>query len=125
MACVRICRSPQKQRPRSADVALTMFHRQARRGIRPTTLGADKGYHRRDFVRRLRRCQIRPDLAQITGLEAPRLSQRCRTKDGGDLRKDPDHRKLAEESNPWRSAHSMPMSWSVRSSICCASAACE
>jgi len=74
------------------EMALVMLRRQARRGIRPTTLGADKGYHCRDFVRRLRRRQIRPHLAQITGRHTPgldgrttrhasdRLSQRCRKK---------------------------------------------
>lgn len=37
------------------DTALAMLHRQARRRIRPTTVGADKGYHCRDFVRPLLR----------------------------------------------------------------------
>ena len=46
------------------DIALRMLGRQARRGIRPRTLGADKGYHGREFVRRLRRRGIRPHLAQ-------------------------------------------------------------
>jgi hypothetical protein len=74
------------------DTALAMLRRQARRGIRPTTLGADKGYHCRDFVRRLRRRGIRPHLACVRGRHTPgldgrttrhasyRLSQRLRKK---------------------------------------------
>lgn len=31
------------------DMALAMLRRQARRGIRPTTVGTDKGYHCRDL----------------------------------------------------------------------------
>ena len=74
------------------DTALAMLRRQARRGIRPTTVGADKGYHCRDFVRRLRQRGIRPHLACIRGRRTPgldgrttrhesyRLSQRLRKK---------------------------------------------
>jgi transposase len=74
------------------DTALAMLRRQARRGIRPTTLGADKGYHCRDFVRHLRRRGIRPHLACVRGRRTPgldgrttrhtsyRLSQRLRKK---------------------------------------------
>jgi hypothetical protein len=58
------------------DTALRMLRRQARRGIRPCTLGADKGYHTKDFVRRLRRRRIRPHLAQITGRHTPGLDGR-------------------------------------------------
>lgn len=74
------------------DTTLAMLHRQARRRIRPTTVRADKGYHCRDFVRRLRRRRIRPPLAQVSRRHTPgldsrttrhrsyRLSQRCRKK---------------------------------------------
>lgn len=58
------------------DTALTMLHRQARRGLRPTTLGADKGYHCREFVRRLRRRGIRPHLACVRGRRTPGLDGR-------------------------------------------------
>ncbi|MBU6483116.1 MAG: transposase, partial [Nitrospirae bacterium] len=50
--------------------------RQARRGIRPTTVGADRGYHCRDFVRRLRQRGIRPHLACIRGRRIPGLDGR-------------------------------------------------
>lgn len=74
------------------ETALAMLRRQARRGIRPGPLGADKGYHGRDFVRKLRRRRIRPHLAQVMGRHTPgldgrparhasyRLSQRIRKK---------------------------------------------
>lgn len=46
------------------------------RGIRPRTLGADKGYHGTDFVRQLRRRHIRPHLAQVAGRRTPGLDGR-------------------------------------------------
>jgi transposase len=58
------------------DAALAMLRRQARRGLQPCTLGADKGYHGRDFVRRLRHRRIRPHLAQVTGRHTPGLDAR-------------------------------------------------
>jgi transposase len=71
----------------AADALLT---RQARKRVRPRTLGADKGYHTRAFIRRLRQRGIRPHVAPITGRRTPGLdgrttrhrsfavSQRCR-----------------------------------------------
>jgi IS5 family transposase len=58
------------------DAALAMLRRQARRGIRPRTLGADKGYHCREFVRQLRRRRIRPHLARVTGRQTRGLDGR-------------------------------------------------
>jgi transposase len=58
------------------EVALAMLRRQARRGIRPRTLAADKGYHCRDFVQQLRTRQIRPHSASITGRHTPGLDAR-------------------------------------------------
>jgi transposase len=58
------------------DAALAMLRRQAHRGIRPHTLGADKGYHCRTFVHRLRRRGIRPHLARIRGRRSPGLDGR-------------------------------------------------
>lgn len=58
------------------NTALAMLRRQARRRIRPTTLGADKGYHCLDFVRRLRRRGIRPHLACVRGRRTPGLDGR-------------------------------------------------
>ncbi len=58
------------------ETALAMLRRQARRGIRPCTLGADKGYHCRDFVRWLRRRRMRPHLARVAGRQTPGLDGR-------------------------------------------------
>lgn len=70
--------------------AATLLARQARKRVRPQTLGADKGYHTRAFVRHLRERGIRPHVAPITGRRTPGLdgrtlrhqsfavSQRCR-----------------------------------------------
>lgn len=64
------------------ETAVRMLRRQARRGIRPRTLGADKGYHARAFVRQLRRRGIRPHLARVTGRRTPGLDART-TQTGG------------------------------------------
>ncbi len=70
--------------------AATLLARQARKRVRPATLGADKGYHTRAFIRQLRARGIRPHVAPITGKRTPGLdgrtlrhrsfavSQRCR-----------------------------------------------
>ena len=58
------------------EMALAMLRRQARRGLRPRTRGADKGYHCTDFVRQLRRRHIRPHLAQVAGRRTPGLDGR-------------------------------------------------
>ncbi len=88
--------------------AAALLARQARKRVRPQTLGADKGYHTRAFIRHLRARGIRPHVAPITGKRTPGLdgrtlrhgsfavSQRCRkrveeifgwTKTTGGLRK--------------------------------------
>ena len=48
------------------EAALTMLKRQARRRIKPKTLGADKGYDTRDFVTALRSREITPHVAANT-----------------------------------------------------------
>jgi transposase len=48
------------------EAALTMLKRQARRRIKPKTLGADKGYDTRDFVAALRTRKITPHVAANT-----------------------------------------------------------
>src|SRR5579883_710319 len=58
------------------ETALAMLRRHARRGIRPRTLGADKGYHCRDFVRQLRRRHIQPHVACVRGRHTPGLDGR-------------------------------------------------
>lgn len=81
------------------DTALAMLRRQARRGIRPTTLGADKGYHTKDFVRRLRRRGIRPHLACIRGRRTPGLDGRTTRHEGDRLSQ--RLRKKVEEIFGW------------------------
>jgi len=44
------------------EAAKAMLDRQRRKRIRPSTLGADKGYHSKDFVAHLRRRKIAPHL---------------------------------------------------------------
>lgn len=58
------------------DAALAMLRRQARKRVRPRTLGADKGYHCRAFVRQLRRRRIRPHIAQVKDRHTPGLDGR-------------------------------------------------
>lgn len=81
------------------DTALRMLRRQARRGIRPTTVGADKGYHCRDFVRRLRQRGIRPHLACIRGRRTPGLDGRTTRHEG--YRLSQRLRKKVEEIFGW------------------------
>ena len=45
------------------EAAEAMLKRQARKGVRPKTLGADKGYDTRDFIATLRRRKITPHVA--------------------------------------------------------------
>ena len=58
------------------DAACGMLARQARIRVRPRTLGADKGYHTREFIRCLRRRRIRPHIAQVRGRRTPGLDGR-------------------------------------------------
>jgi transposase len=56
--------------------AVELLKRQCRRGRKPTSLGADKGYHSHAFVDFLRRKTIRPHIAQIDGRNTPGLDAR-------------------------------------------------
>ena len=56
--------------------AKALLQRQRGKGIRPTTLGADKGYHCKDFVAHLREHKIAPHIAQIEGRRTPGLDAR-------------------------------------------------
>lgn len=58
------------------EAAKQMLARQARKRVRPTTLGADKGYHSKDFVAHLRGKKIAPHIAQIEGRNTPGLDAR-------------------------------------------------
>jgi len=56
--------------------AKAMLARQARKRVRPSTLGGDKGYHIKDFVAHLRSKKISPHIAQIEGRNTPGLDAR-------------------------------------------------
>jgi transposase len=58
------------------DAAKAMLERQRRKRVRPSTLGADKGYHSKDFLAHLRRRKIAPHIAMIDGRKTPGLDAR-------------------------------------------------
>jgi IS5 family transposase len=64
------------------EAAKAMLERQRRKRVRPGTLGADKGYHSKDFVAHLRRRKIAPHIAMIDGRKTPGLDART-TRHGG------------------------------------------
>jgi transposase len=59
-----------------AVAAQTLLDRQRRKGVRPKSLGGDKGYHSRSFIQSLRDRGIRPHIAQIDGRRTPGLDER-------------------------------------------------
>ena len=107
--------------------AKAMLDRQRRKRVRPTTLGADKGYHSKDFVAHLRRRKIAPHIAMIDGRKTPGLdrahdsprrlrgeptqAQACRR----DLRLDESLRWLAPHDGAW----SAPRAAARLSRRCC------
>ena len=56
--------------------ALDLLKRQARKRVRPQTVGADRGYHTRDFVAQLRTRGIAPHIACIGRRATPGLDGR-------------------------------------------------
>ena len=58
------------------EAAKQMLARQAQKRVRPTTLGADKGYHTKGFVASLRARNIAPHIAQIKNRCTPGLDAR-------------------------------------------------
>lgn len=58
------------------EAAKEMLARQAKKRVKPTTLGADKGYHTKDFVAHLRKKKIAPHIAQIEDRKTPGLDAR-------------------------------------------------
>jgi transposase len=57
-------------------------HAQLHEGVAPKTLGADKGYHRKDFVRGCREREIAPHPACKEGVSVPGLDARTTTEAG-------------------------------------------
>lgn len=62
--------------------ARQLLTRARRRRIHPKTLGADKGYHVKDFVKHLRDHDIRPHIARIDGRKTPGLDGRTTCTEG-------------------------------------------
>jgi transposase len=65
---------------KETTAARDMLERQRRRRIKPRTLGADKGYHHRDFVEHLRNKGIAPHVAEIKNRRMPGLLDRRTTR---------------------------------------------
>ena len=62
--------------------ARQLLTRARRRRIHPKTLGADKGYHVKDFVQHLREHKIKPHIARIDGRKTPGLDGRTSCTEG-------------------------------------------
>jgi transposase len=77
--------------------------RQAKKRVRPSTLGADKGYHTKDFVAHLRKKNIAPHIAQIEGRNTPGLDART-TRHAG-YATSQRKRKRVEEIFGWMKAY--------------------
>ena len=81
------------------DAAKQMLARQGRKRIRPKSLGADKGYHSKDFVKHLRDRGIAPHIATIEGRNTPGLDGRTTRHNG--YRLSQRKRKRIEEIFGW------------------------
>ena len=81
------------------QAARQLLTRARRRKIHPKTLGADKGYHVKDFVRHLRDHKIKPHIARIEGRKTPGLDGRTTCTEG--YRVSQRKRKRVEEIFGW------------------------
>lgn len=79
--------------------ARAMLRRARRRRIHPQTLGADKGYHAKEFVAHLREQRIRPHIARIDNRHTPGLDGRTTRTEG--YRVSQRKRKRIEEIFGW------------------------
>ena len=64
------------------QAARQLLTRARHRKIHPKTLGADKGYHVKDFVQHLREHKIKPRIARIDGRKTPGLDGRTTCTEG-------------------------------------------
>lgn len=85
------------------QAAKEMLARQAKKRVRPTTLGGDKGYHNKDFVAHLRKKKIAPHIAQIEGRNTPGLDARTTRHAGYAISQ--RKRKRVEEIFGWMKAY--------------------
>jgi IS5 family transposase len=58
---------------KETTAAQDMLRRQRQKRVKPHSLGADKGYHHRDFVEHLREHGVAPHIAQIKNRKMPGL----------------------------------------------------
>ena len=79
--------------------AKEMLARQGKKRIRPKSVGADKGYHTKDFVKHLRDRGIAPHIATIEGRNTPGLDGRTTGRLG--YRLSQRKRKCIEEIFGW------------------------
>ncbi len=89
---------------KETTAAREMLARQRRKRVAPRTLGADKGYHHRDFVEHLREQHVAPHIAQITGRKMPGLLD-GRTTRHESYRVSQRKRKRVEEIFGWMKAY--------------------
>ena len=85
------------------EAAKAMLDRQRRKRVQPSTLGADKGYHSKDFVAHLRRRNIAPHIAMIEGRKTPGLDRRTTRHAGYAVSQ--RKRKRVEEIFGWMKAY--------------------
>lgn len=85
------------------EAAKDLLARQRKKRVRPTTLGADKGYHTKDFVAHLRKKNIAPHIAQIEGRKTPGLDARTTRHAGYAISQ--RKRKRVEEIFGWMKAY--------------------
>lgn len=88
---------------REIDVGKDMLSRQARKHVRPTTLGADKGYHIKEFVAHLRKRKIAPHVALMKGRQTPGLDARSTRHESYAISQ--QKRKRVEEIFGWMKAY--------------------
>lgn len=81
------------------QAARQLLTRARRRKIHPKTLGADKGYHVKDFVQHLRDHKIKPHIARIDGRKTPGLDGRTSCTEGYKISQ--RKRKRVEEIFGW------------------------
>ena len=65
---------------KETTAAREILARQRRKRVAPSTLGADKGYHHRDFLEHLRDKGVAPHIAEIKGRRMPGLLDRRTTR---------------------------------------------
>jgi len=85
------------------EAAKEILARQARKRVRPASLGGDKGYHTKDFIAHLRSKKIAPHIAQIEGRRTPGLD--ARTSRHAGYATSQRKRKRVEEIFGWMKAY--------------------